>query len=128
MSCKGATPPPAAVDLRPCPGGRDEASCGTIKVFEDRSTRRGRTIEISFLVARAESAGARDALFVFAGGPGEGSTDMAGMAFGWFAPLRSTLDIVFVDQRGTGQSHPLQCASGGADDPASIFGHVFDPA
>ena len=53
---------------------------------------------------------------------------MAGAAFGWLQPLRATLDIVFVDQRGTGQSHPLQCSSAGDSDPAAVFGHVFDPA
>lgn len=114
--------------LHPCETGRGPASCGTITVFEDRAARRGRTIDIAFLVARAETPGAREALFVFAGGPGEGSTDLAGSAFGWLAPLRVTLDIVYVDQRGTGHSHPLQCSSNGADNPAGSFGHVFDPA
>lgn len=130
VSCTGpATPPqPAAVALHPCPAGAGSASCGTITVFEDRAARQGRTIDIAFLVARAEGTGVREALFVFAGGPGEGSTDMAGIASGWLVPLRSTLDIVFVDQRGTGQSHPLQCSSDGAGHPARIFGHVFDPA
>jgi pimeloyl-ACP methyl ester carboxylesterase len=114
--------------LRPCETGRGPAECGAITVFEDRAARRGRTIDIAFLVARAETPRANEALFVFAGGPGEGSTDLAGYAFGWLAPLRSTLDIVFVDQRGTGNSHALQCASDGDGQPAGIFGHVFDPA
>lgn len=113
--------------LQPCETTRGTASCGTITVFEDRATRRGRTIDIAFLVARAETPNAREAIFVFAGGPGEGSTDLAGYAFGWLAPVRSTLDIVFVDQRGTGRSHPLQCTSDGDGHPAGIFGHVFDP-
>ena len=114
--------------LHPCETGRGPASCGTITVFEDRAARRGRAIDIAFLVARAETPGAKEALFVFAGGPGEGSTDLAGSAFGWLAPLRASLDIVYVDQRGTGHSHPLQCSSNDADNPAAVFGHVFDPA
>jgi pimeloyl-ACP methyl ester carboxylesterase len=116
------------VALQPCETGRGAASCGTITVFEDRAARRGRTIDIAFLVARAETPAAREAVFVFAGGPGEGSTDLAAYAFGWLAPLRSTLDVVFVDQRGTGHSHALQCSSDGDGNPAGIFGHVFDPA
>jgi pimeloyl-ACP methyl ester carboxylesterase len=130
VSCKGLDkpPPPTAADLHPCPAGPGTSSCGTITVFEDRAARRGRTINIAFLVARADTPGAREALFVFAGGPGEGSTSLARAADGWLQPLRATLDIVFVDQRGTGQSHPLQCSSAGDTDPAAIFGHVFDPA
>lgn len=132
VSCKGPdqppAPPPPTAELHPCPNGPATTSCGTITVFEDRAARQGRTIDIAFLVARADTPGAREALFVFAGGPGEGSTDLAGAAFGWLQPLRATLDIVFVDQRGTGQSHPLQCSSAGDSDPAAVFGHVFDPA
>lgn len=122
------TPVVRNLALRPCDTGRGAAECGTITVFEDRAARHGRTIDIAFLVARAETPNAREALFVFAGGPGEGSTDLAGYAFGWLAPVRSTLDIVFVDQRGTGHSHPLQCPSDGEGNLAGIFGHVFDPA
>jgi pimeloyl-ACP methyl ester carboxylesterase len=117
-----------AAVLHPCETGRGPASCGTITVFEDRATRRGRTIDIAFLVARADTPGATEAVFVFAGGPGEGSTDLAGSAFGWLAPVRTSLDIVYVDQRGTGRSHPLQCSSNGEGNPAGVFGHVFDPA
>jgi pimeloyl-ACP methyl ester carboxylesterase len=119
---------PAKVALTPCSVGRSLiAECGTIRVFENRGTRVGRTIEIHFTVVRADAPGAHDAVVVFAGGPGEGSTSLAGGANGWLRPLRATLDFLFVDQRGTGQSNPLSCASGAATDPAVAFGHVFDP-
>src|SRR5262249_5313692 len=51
-----------------------------------------------------------------------------GIADGWLRPLRATLDIVFIDQRGTGASHGLGCQSAAAADPATVFGHVYDPA
>jgi len=106
----------------------DVVECGYITVFENRSTRSGRTIDIHFMLVRADLPGAREAVFPFAGGPGEGSTAMAGMAAGAFRSVRATKDIVFVDQRGTGASHPLQCPSGAAEHPAAVFGHVFDQA
>ena len=91
---------------RPC-DGFVSLECGSIDVFEDRSAHAGRRLTIHYGVARATSPGARDAVFVFAGGPGQGSLAMAPSADGWLQPLRQSLDLVFVDQRGTGRSHPL---------------------
>jgi pimeloyl-ACP methyl ester carboxylesterase len=130
--CATAAVPPrqnaAQVVLQPCPGSRVSEECGALSVFEDRAAGRGRKIDIHFVVARANASPARQAVFLFAGGPGEGSADMAGGAAGWLSSLRATLDLVFVDQRGTGQSHPLSCPSLAETDPAAIFGHVFNPA
>lgn len=114
--------------MQPCAVHGEPVECGVVSVFEDRAAARGRTIDVHFVVARANQTPAREAVFLFAGGPGEGSTDMAGGAAGWLRPLRASLDLVFVDQRGTGQSHPLSCPSALDAHPASVFGHVFDPA
>ena len=122
---------PTAIDphLHSCQTGRGvTAECGYVTVFEDRTAARGRTIDVHFTVVRADLGGAREAVFPFAGGPGEGSTAMVGLAGGGLRSVRATKDIVFVDQRGTGQSHPLPCPSGAAEHPAAVFGHVFDPA
>ena len=122
----GKEPTPA---LKPCTVGEGVAAeCGSVPVFENRDSRRGRKIDIAFAVLRATGGPARDAVFLFAGGPGQASTALASSAAGWLQPLRATLDIVMVDQRGTGQSHRLGCDSGIADTPAKAFGHVFDPA
>jgi pimeloyl-ACP methyl ester carboxylesterase len=132
ITCATAAPPPRQDSpralLQPCQSGRVSEECGTLSVFEDRAAARGRKIDIHFVVARASKSPARQAVFLFAGGPGEGSTDMAGGAAGWLSGLRATLDLVFVDQRGTGQSHPLSCPSLAETDPAAIFGHVFNPS
>ena len=104
------------------------AECGVITVFENREARAGRKIAIHFTIVRGGEPGARDALVAFAGGPGEAGTSLAGSADGWLRPLRANLDMLFVDQRGTGQSNPLMCASGTAANPAAPFGHVFNPA
>jgi pimeloyl-ACP methyl ester carboxylesterase len=52
---------------------------------------------------------------------------MAGEAYGWLRPVRRSLDVVAMDQRGTGGSHPLNCGANAAARPAAAFGHVFDP-
>lgn len=116
-------------ELRPCTYGRDRApaECGRLTVFENRAARRGRRIDIHFLVVRADRPGARQALFLFAGGPGQGSTMMAPVADGWARRVRAGQDVVMVDQRGTGGSHPLDCGFNSEANPAAAFGHVYDP-
>jgi pimeloyl-ACP methyl ester carboxylesterase len=53
---------------------------------------------------------APDPVFFFAGGPGQGATSIAGfLADGPMAAIRRERDLVFFDQRGTGESNPLTC-------------------
>ena len=118
------------LDLRPCTVGRGAvaAECGTLTVPEDRSIAGGRRIPINLIVLRAASAGAKHALFLLAGGPGQGSTSMTGTATGWMQSLRPDMDIVLMDQRGTGGSNALACETDVDTNPAAAFGHVRDPA
>ncbi|HEX5069687.1 MAG TPA: alpha/beta hydrolase [Vicinamibacterales bacterium] len=120
---------PQALDLKPCTGGRTgpRAECGELMVPENRTTGQGRRIPINVMVLRAEQPGAKTALFLLAGGPGQGSTSMAGTANGWMAPLRASMDMVLMDQRGTGGSNPLACETEIGANPAAAFGHVRDP-
>jgi pimeloyl-ACP methyl ester carboxylesterase len=101
--------------------------CGTVTVFEDRASAKGRTLEINFAVARTGAQRSPEALTYLAGGPGEGAVGGVGAAAGWLKPVRDTMDVLFVDQRGSGESNPLRCQSDAATNPASAFGHVFDP-
>lgn len=101
------------------------AECGDLTVFENRVTRQGRQIKIHFMVFRADQQPAHEAVFMFGGGPGEGSTSMAGTANGWARPVRATMDIVLVDQRGTGSSNPLPCIFGSPQNPAIGFGAMY---
>jgi pimeloyl-ACP methyl ester carboxylesterase len=107
-----ARPAQATPRLHPCQtnGVSGNTLCGTYDVFENRGTRTGRKISLNIVVLPAlESAKAADPLFVFAGGPGQAATDgAAGYALA-FAAIRTTRDIVLVDQRGTGRSNPLNC-------------------
>jgi len=118
-----------AFELKPCPPGRDAgAECGRLFVPENRSTRQGRQLPINFTVVRADVAGAKTAVFLLAGGPGSASTALIGFANGWLRPVRATMDVVMMDQRGTGGSGALACHMGTDANPASAFGHIMNPA
>ncbi|HEX5964833.1 MAG TPA: alpha/beta fold hydrolase, partial [Pyrinomonadaceae bacterium] len=66
-----------------------------------------------------------DPFFYFAGGPGSGSTEDAPGIAQILAKVRVHRDLVFVDQRGTGQSHPLNCTFFDPKNPQSYFEHFF---
>jgi pimeloyl-ACP methyl ester carboxylesterase len=116
--------------LRPCVVGfgpdASAGECGVLAVPENRATRRGRTIDIHYGILRGDRQPAHEALLMFAGGPGESSLDVMG-SVDWSRPVRATMDILLVEQRGTGRSHPLDCDSSASSNPAASFGHVFDP-
>jgi pimeloyl-ACP methyl ester carboxylesterase len=100
--------------LHPCASdeGPSGAYCGTLAVFEDRMTAAGRRIDLAIVVLPALSDEQRpDPLVFLAGGPGQGAARMAAAVGAAFARVRRHRDIVLVDQRGTGRSHPLECAS-----------------
>ena len=60
-------------------------------------------------------------VFIFSGGPGQGSADMASYYAQDYRKLRWERDIVLVDQRGTGQSNPLHCQRIGDPDSAQTY-------
>ena len=115
-----AVAPRATVQLTPCsvPNSTTDARCSSYPVFEDRAAKSGRTISLKILVLPAlTESGTPDPIFVLAGGPGQGAASgVTREVVEYFRPMRSRRDVVFVDQRGTGGSHPLQCrlAAGGS--------------
>ena len=102
------------------------AKCGTLEVYENRATKKGRKISLNILVLPATSDKREPDPFVyFAGGPGSAATeDARGIAHA-FANVRKHRDLLFVDQRGTGASHPLDCKFYDAADTQSYFGYFF---
>ena len=132
LSACGGTPasrPPvqaAPLNLAPCVISDVAGECGFLRVREDRASQQGRMISVRVMVIRADAQPAREAVFMLSGGPGTGSTTMAPMAEGWARPVRASMDVVLIDQRGTGQSHPLECPSPAQTNPAAIFGHLYD--
>jgi pimeloyl-ACP methyl ester carboxylesterase len=106
------------------------ADCGTLDVFEDRSGTTGRKISINVVVLRALEGRTGEPVFWLEGGPGGAATDAIGpVSQQYLRGLRNHHDLVFVDQRGTGKSHPLNCGDIG-DSPANVdayFGPLFPP-
>ena len=101
-------------DLAPTPcevrGVPFLARCGMLHVPEDPDDPDGRWIPLRVVILPAESdSPARDAMFMFAGGPGQAATEVAGAYAQTTAGIRSSRDVVIIDQRGTGASHPLRC-------------------
>jgi pimeloyl-ACP methyl ester carboxylesterase len=106
---------PTAIDrLHPCSTdeGPTDAYCGELKVYENRDRRQGRTIALKIVVLPGMGSDASpDPLFFLAGGPGQGAAQMAEDVGDLFRRIQTRRDIVLVDQRGTGDSHPLNCAT-----------------
>jgi len=110
--------------LEPCKLGKKmNAFCGVYQVWENREARSGRKIGLKVVLIPALSASKPDPIFFLAGGPGQAATTMAGNGFD---PLRRHRDLVFVDQRGTGEPDKLRCDLGGhPDDLQSYLGEMF---
>ena len=119
-----------AIDkLKPCTGYDTpvDAYCGTFKVFENRETRQGRQIDLNIVLLPAVSSEAkRDPLFFLAGGPGQGAARMAKPIGELFRRVKTDRDIVLVDQRGTGHSHPLNCVNDEEDDSMKALAETED--
>ena len=102
-----------AIDrLRPCKHseGSTEGYCGTFDVWEDREAKTGRKIALKIIVFPAlKRKAAKDPLFFLAGGPGQGAAAISGMGREMMRRIGADRDLVFVDQRGTGKSNPLEC-------------------
>ncbi len=89
------------------------ARCGTLTVYEDRLTGKGRTIPIRFVVLLAYGPHRfPDPIVDFAGGPGGSAVDddIPGVT-AELTNLGVSRDLVFIDQRGTGGSNGLSCPS-----------------
>jgi pimeloyl-ACP methyl ester carboxylesterase len=87
-----------------------DAKCGSLRVPEDPSHPDGRQIDLNLAVVEAARRHAEpDPLFILMGGPGESATENFAALSSIFEGIHQERDIVLVDQRGTGKSHPLRC-------------------
>jgi pimeloyl-ACP methyl ester carboxylesterase len=112
-ACSRFRPPLAALDrLQPCSNaeGPTDAYCGKVAVWEDRAARAGRKLALKVILLPGQRREpAPDPIFFLAGGPGQGAAKMARIVREVFRNLQTDRDIVLVDQRGTGDSNPLDC-------------------
>jgi pimeloyl-ACP methyl ester carboxylesterase len=112
--------------LKPCEVNKLKGNCGALEVFENRATRRGRKIQLQILVAPATGPKREPDPFVYIpGGPGSSAIEDASYVVQQFKRINEKRDLLFVDQRGTGGSHPLNCTFFNVDDPQSYFGYYF---
>ncbi|HEU0299262.1 MAG TPA: alpha/beta hydrolase [Longimicrobium sp.] len=118
---------PAFVE-HPCRDGIAGVRCGTVEVPENREQPGGRTIALNVAVVPARTpTPVREAVVFFAGGPGQPAVPMAGGVAERYGMLPADRDLLFIDQRGTGGSAPLQCRLRDPADPQSYLGDYFPP-
>ncbi len=115
-SCSGKPTPAASspavnsLSIKSCTVSGLAARCGTLIVPENRLTGKGRTIPVRFVVIPATSADkAPDPVVYFAGGPGDSAVDEIPSELPDLQSLNIHRDLVFIEQRGTGESNPLNC-------------------
>jgi pimeloyl-ACP methyl ester carboxylesterase len=122
---------PAQLSLHACTVGKARlpAHCGTLRVFENRASRAGRTILLHFIEIDAVHRAHR-AIFFNPGGPGgDNLSAVPSIAGGFFEKELLTLhdryDLVFIDNRGTGLSHPINCDLYPAEHPEYYYRQDF---
>jgi pimeloyl-ACP methyl ester carboxylesterase len=122
--CSGdriVAPTRPALPLSDCTVGGFQARCGTLQVPENRQTGTGRQIGLHVVGLPATGTPvAEDPVFYLEGGPGGAATDSIGMVAETFSTVRAHRDLVFVDQRGTGESHPISCPARPSARPRGI--------
>ena len=91
-------------------GIREQVKCGSLLVPENYAKEDGEQISVNFAVLPAiDNTENKTPLMFLAGGPGQAAVELAAGLRSAFSEIRKTRDIILVDQRGTGKSHPLEC-------------------
>jgi pimeloyl-ACP methyl ester carboxylesterase len=89
-----------------------KARCGTLERHEDPTNPDSPILELFVAVVPALTLEPEPDPFVpIAGGPGQASTAFYAAYSDAFEMVRRNRDIVLIDQRGTGQSAPMECES-----------------
>ena len=110
-SAQGQNQAPS-LDLAPCfiGGVKEQISCAFVGMPLNYADPGGQKIllHVAVLPARAAKPAA-DPFLIFAGGPGQATSEYGFLIEAAFEEIRSERDIVLIDQRGTGKSTPLGC-------------------
>jgi pimeloyl-ACP methyl ester carboxylesterase len=116
VQARAAVPREVRPHLCHVPGYDQDVLCATFPVWENRTIRKGRKIGLNIVILPALGRDRQpDPVFELGGGPGQGITESAGGLAR--SSLRQNRNYVLVDQRGTGQSNPLNC---------SLYGNPVD--
>ena len=108
----GLLPGLAVAALSPChlPGLSQAVQCDTIGRPLDPAAPAGQRISLAIAMVPAKARGKRDdPVYFLAGGPGQSARSLIGAVLPALQRLGNRRDLVFVDQRGTGASAPLEC-------------------
>lgn len=110
----------ASLQLAECPGLASTGSpplvsgaqCGHLSVAENPERPEDGSIDLNILRLPAVAAESKaDPLFVIVGGPGQAAVGLADYLVNLLGAVRRSRDLVFIDQRGTGESQPLECSN-----------------
>lgn len=128
LACSGAaeaaSPAPALQACR-IDGLPNELQCGHVLRPLNPAQAEGVKIEVHYLVVPAVARNKQpDAVLLLAGGPGQSAIQVAARVMPRLARLNNRRDLVFIDQRGTGRSAPLDCP----DDSRLPVAEQLDPA
>jgi pimeloyl-ACP methyl ester carboxylesterase len=94
----------------PLSGQTSAAWCAPFMRPENPADPSGRKIHLRLALIRGTAAQAAPDLVVFlAGGPGQSAIDSWPLIAPALSPVLEHRDVVLLDQRGTGGSHPLTC-------------------
>ena len=119
LLAKGSSP-----DLAPCKVAGTDARCGVLEVPENPDAPDGRQLRLRVAVLPALDSNNRlpDPLLILEGGPGASVLSAAPMHVSTFARVLKQRDLVFIEQRGTGESNGLDCGLGANDlmQPAKV--------
>ncbi len=103
-------------------GIKEQVQCGKLTVPENYQQTDGEEIAINFAVLPAiDNSKNKTPLVFLAGGPGQAAVELAEQIYKGFREIRKTRDIILIDQRGTGKSHPLQCPESVGQDVYSML-------
>ena len=122
-----ASAPAGSGMMQPCLDELEgRVRCGRYRVYEDRGSRSGRTIDLAFVIADAlDPSAAGDAVTFFFGGPGASATEPSPFFIQDAGDLRRTRDLLFLDFRGVGASRALDCDVPYPRGVESRFGEIF---
>ena len=118
-ACSGVSSK-SMITLQPCTGywHYSQVECGTLRVYENRAARNGRMIDLKVVVIKAANDNpVPDPIFYLAGGPGGAAASEDARYQQIPYSLSENHDLVFVDQRGTGEFE----SGDGADQPAGCL-------
>lgn len=122
-----APAPGAEITLEDCDEQFGEsARCGWAEVAENRAAPDSRRIRIRVVVLPSQGGESVEPLVMFPGGPGQATPTLMPLARQLYPRVLEQRDVVFVGQRGSGESNAMNCLEDIASDPSLLFGELWN--